>query len=81
MNGNIYKATDIVGTSEESVSDAIQSAVTKASESLRNLEWFEVGQVRGWINEGKVGHYQVTMKIGFKTVDPVLYGSRVSNIR
>ncbi|MCA8928603.1 MAG: dodecin domain-containing protein [Alphaproteobacteria bacterium] len=63
---NVYKVTEIVGTSEESISDAIQSAIAKAGESIRNLEWFEVGQVRGWIKDDKVGHYQVTMKIGFK---------------
>jgi len=66
MTNNVYKVSEIVGTSETSISDAIQSAITKASESLRNLEWFEVGQVRGWVKDNKVGHYQVTMKIGFK---------------
>jgi len=58
--------SEIVGTSEVSISDAIQVAIAKANESLRNLEWFEVGQIRGWIKEGKVGHYQVTLKLGFK---------------
>lgn len=66
MSGNVYKVTEIVGTSEQSISDAIQNAITTASQSLRNLEWFEVDQVRGWINNDKVGHYQVTLKLGFK---------------
>lgn len=66
MTGNVYKVTEIVGTSEESISDAIQSAIATASGSLRNLEWFEVGQIRGWIKNDKVGHYQVTLKLGFK---------------
>jgi len=66
MSGNVYKVTEIVGTSEQSISDAIQNAISTASHSLRNLEWFEVDQIRGWINQDKVGHYQVTMKLGFK---------------
>lgn len=66
MSGNVYKVTEIVGTSEQSISDAIQNAISTASQSLRNLEWFEVDQVRGWINNDKVGHYQVTLKLGFK---------------
>ncbi len=66
MSNNVYSVTEIVGTSETSISDAIQVAITKAHASLRNLEWFEVGQIRGWIKEGKVGHYQVTLKLGFK---------------
>ncbi len=66
MSGNVYRVTEIVGTSEQSISAAIQNAISTASQSLRNLEWFEVGQVRGWIKEDKVGHYQVTLKLGFK---------------
>ena len=66
MSSNVYRVTEIVGTSEQSISDAIQTAISTASQSLRNLEWFEVDQIRGWINENKVGHYQVTLKLGFK---------------
>lgn len=66
MSNSVYKVTEIVGTSEESISDAIQTAIATASESLRHLEWFEVGQIRGWIKENKVGHYQVSLKLGFK---------------
>ena len=66
MSHNVYSVSEIVGTSEVSISDAIQVAIAKANESLRNLEWFEVGQIRGCIKEGKVGHYQVTLKLGFK---------------
>jgi flavin-binding protein dodecin len=66
MSNNVYSVTEIVGTSETSISDAIQVAIAKAHASLRNLVWFEVGQIRGWIKEGKVGHYQVTLKLGFK---------------
>jgi flavin-binding protein dodecin len=66
MTNNVYSVTEIVGTSETSISDAIQVAISRANETLRNLEWFEVGQIRGWVKEGKVGHYQVTLKLGFK---------------
>ena len=66
MSKNVYSVTEIVGSSDVSISDAIQTAIAKASESLRNLEWFEIGSIRGWVKEGKVGHYQVTMKLGFR---------------
>ena len=66
MSNNVYSVTEIVGSSEVSISDAIQTPIAKASESLRNLEWFEIGSIRGWVKEGQVGHYQVTMKLGFR---------------
>jgi flavin-binding protein dodecin len=66
MSKNVYAVTEIVGTSDQSISDAIQTAITKASESLRNLDWFEVESIRGKIRDGKASEYQVTMKLGFK---------------
>jgi dodecin len=66
MTNNVYSVVEIVGTSEVSISEAIQNAIAKATETLRNLEWFEIGQIRGWVKEGKVGHYQVTMKLGLR---------------
>ena len=66
MTDNTYKITELVGTSTESVSTAISNGVTKAKESVRNLAWFEVTEIRGHIDEGDVAHYQVTMKIGFR---------------
>jgi hypothetical protein len=60
-----YKVVEIVGTSEVSISKAIEGAIAKASGSLRHLGWFEVGQIRGNIADGKVKHYQVTLKVGF----------------
>jgi flavin-binding protein dodecin len=65
MNNHIYKIVDLVGTSSESVTDAIGNAINRASETIRNIRWFEVVQVRGEVVDGKVGHYQVTLKIGF----------------
>ena len=69
MTENVYKVVEIVGSSELSVSKAIDRAIEKASQTLRNLGWFEVGQVRGHIENGKVAHYQVTLKLGFRLDD------------
>ena len=66
MTDNTYKITELVGTSTESVSTAIANGVTKAKETVRNLDWFEVTEIRGHIDDGDVAHYQVTMKIGFR---------------
>ena len=65
MSDHIHKVLELVGTSAESVSDAIQCAITRASATVRNIRWFEVVQVRGDVSGGKVSHYQVTLKIGF----------------
>ena len=65
MAEHVYKLVDLVGTSKESVTDAIQNAITRASSTIRNIRWFEVVQVRGDVSDGKVGHYQVTLRVGF----------------
>ena len=65
MSEHIYKVVEIVGSSEVSIEDAIQVAIGRASETLRNLRWFEVVDTRGHIEDGKVRHFQVTVKIGF----------------
>jgi flavin-binding protein dodecin len=69
MSDHVYKVVELVGTSAESVSAAIETAVTKAAATLRHLDWFEVVNVRGHIDNGKVGHYQVTLKAGFRLED------------
>ena len=61
-----YKVTEVVGTSTESVDTAIRNGVAKAAQTLRNLNWFEVTEMRGHIKDGEVGHFQVTMKVGFR---------------
>lgn len=66
MADNVYRVTEIVGTSENGVDDAIRSAVRRASKNLRDLDWFEVTEVRGHIEDGEVAHFQVGLKIGFK---------------
>ncbi|HSH30010.1 MAG TPA: dodecin [Thiohalobacter sp.] len=66
MSDNVYKVIEIVGSSSAGTDDAIQCAIGKASETLHNLDWFEVVETRGHIVDGKVGHYQVKLKIGFR---------------
>lgn len=65
MSDPVYKVVEIVGSSDKSISMAIDNAIAKASGSLRHLGWFEVVQMRGNIAEGKVKRYQVTLKVGF----------------
>ncbi|MEO9139211.1 MAG: dodecin [Jatrophihabitans sp.] len=66
MADNTYRVTEIVGTSEKGVDDAIKGAVSRASKTLRGLDWFEVTEIRGHIENGEVQHVQVGLKIGFK---------------
>ena len=63
---HIYKTVEITGSSSQGVQQAIDNAVAKASQTLRHLEWFEVVSSRGHIEEGRIAHYQVTLKIGFR---------------
>lgn len=66
MSDHVYKKIDVVGSSKVSIEDAIQQAVKRASQTIDNVEWFEVDEVRGHVVDGEVGHYQVVMKIGFR---------------
>jgi flavin-binding protein dodecin len=65
MKNHVYKVLELVGSSETSIEDAINTAVAQASKTVRNMDWFEVVHTRGHIENGKVGHFQVTLKIGF----------------
>lgn len=65
MKEHVYKVIEIVGSSDKSIDDAIKTAISTASQTIRNMGWFEVVQTRGHITDGKVGHFQVTLKIGF----------------
>lgn len=65
MSKHTYKVIEIVGSSPTSVEDAISSAVEDASKTVRNIRWFEVVETRGHVENGKVAHYQVTLKLGF----------------
>ena len=65
MSNHIYKKIELVGSSAEGIEDAVKNALAKASGSLRNLRWFEIVETRGHIEDGKIGHWQVTIKVGF----------------
>jgi flavin-binding protein dodecin len=62
---NVYKIIEVAGSSAESLEDAMQGAVSKASRSLQHLRWFEVQDIRGHLENGRIAHFQVVMKIGF----------------
>ncbi|MDT3726371.1 dodecin family protein [Streptomyces sp. DSM 41972] len=66
MSNHTYRVTEIVGTSPDGVDAAVRNGIERASQTLRNLDWFEVTQVRGQIEEGRVAHYQVGLKLGFR---------------
>lgn len=63
---NIYAITELVGTSSKSVEDAIQQAIATAAQTLKHLAWFEVVETRGHIEDGKIAHYQVSLRLGFR---------------
>jgi dodecin len=65
MSDHIYKKIELVGSSKEGIEGAVRNAVAKAAQSVRNMRWLEVGEVRGHIEDQKVAHWQVTVKIGF----------------
>ncbi|AIS01803.1 MULTISPECIES: dodecin [Streptomyces] len=69
MSNHTYRVTEIVGTSPEGVDQAVRNGITRASQTLRNLDWFEVTQVRGQIENGQIAHYQVGLKVGFRLED------------
>ena len=65
MSDHIYKVVELVGSSPTSIEDAIQAAITRASSTLENVRWFEVTETRGHVENGRVTHFQVTVKVGF----------------
>ena len=69
MADRTYRITEIVGTSPDGVDQAIRNGVSRAAETLRNLDWFEVTEIRGQLAAGSVAHVQVTMKVGFRLED------------
>ena len=62
----VYRRTDLVGSSRQSVSDAIETAISRAAKTLRHMEWCEVSEIRGRVQDGKVAQYQVSIKVGFR---------------
>jgi dodecin len=69
MSDHVYKTIELVGSSSKGVEDAVQRAVTKAAETVRNLRWFQVVETRGHIEGGRIAHWQVTVKLGFTLED------------
>jgi len=69
MDEHVYKIIQLAGTSQASIEDAIQTAISKAGKSLHHLRWFEVLEMRGHIDNGQVAHYQVVLKVGFTIED------------
>lgn len=65
MSDNVYRMIELAGSSTESIEDAIQTAVSRASQTLKHLRWFQVLETRGHIEDGRVAHYQVVLKVGF----------------
>jgi flavin-binding protein dodecin len=65
MSDNVYKVIELVGSSPTSIEDAIEGAITRAATTVREIRWFEVMETRGHVENGRVAHYQVTLKIGF----------------
>lgn len=69
MSEHVYKILELTGSSTHGIEDAVQNAIEKASKTMRNLHWFQVCETRGHIDNGKVAHWQVTLKIGFRLED------------
>jgi flavin-binding protein dodecin len=65
MSNHVYKSLELTGSSPVSIEEAVQTAITKAHETVRNIQWFTITETRGHVADGKVAHWQVTVKIGF----------------
>ena len=70
MSNHTYRVIEIVGSSPEGMDAAIRNGIARAAETTRNLDWFEVASVRGHLENGAIGHFQVTMKVGFRIEEP-----------
>ncbi len=69
MTDHVYKHIQLTGSSSTGTDDAIRNAIAKASETVRNIQWFEVVETRGHVVDGKIGHFQVTIDVGFTLED------------
>jgi flavin-binding protein dodecin len=69
MSDNVYAISEIVGTSPDGIDQAIRNGIARANRTLRNIDWFEVAEVRGFVDEGEIDHFQVRLKIGFRLED------------
>jgi len=71
MSDHVYRTTELVGTSTTSIEDAVNKAVERAGKTLRHMGWFEIVETRGHLEGGKIAHWQVTLKIGFRLDDSI----------
>jgi flavin-binding protein dodecin len=69
MSEHVYSVTEIVGSSSEDIGAAIRNAISRASRTVRHLDWFEVKEVRGHLEDGEIAHFQVRLKVGFRLED------------
>jgi flavin-binding protein dodecin len=69
MSNHVYRLTEVVGSSPTSIDEAIRTAVRKASETVRNIEWFQTDEIRGQVVDGDVAYFQVSLKLGFRVED------------
>jgi flavin-binding protein dodecin len=69
MADHVYKHIELTGSSQKSIEDAVQNAITRANKSVRNMRWMQITETRGHIEDGKVSHWQVTVKVGFTLED------------
>ncbi len=65
MSGHVYKKIELTGTSKTSIEEAVSTAIEKAAKTLHNIHWFEVAETRGYVEDGKIAYWQVTLKLGF----------------
>ena len=70
MTNRTYRVTEIVGTSPDGIDQAIRNGIERAGQTLRHIDWFEVTEIRGYVRDGALDHYQVGMKLGFRLEDP-----------
>ena len=70
MSNHVYNTIELVGSSPAGSDEAVRNAITRAAATMRNLRWFEITQTRGHIEDGKIGHWQVTVKVGFTLDEP-----------
>ncbi len=69
LSEHTYRVTELVGSSKESIEDAINGAIGRANQTLKGLDWFRVKEISGTVTDGKVGYYQVTIGLGFRVMD------------
>lgn len=74
MSDHVYKKIELTGSSENSIEEAVSNAVARAAKTVRNMRWFEVAETRGYIEDGEIAYWQVTVKIGFTIDDTVELG-------